>query len=228
MEPWAVVNAAGYVRVDDAERDREGCRDVNAGGAVAVARACDRVKARLVTFSSDLVFDGEQSKPYVESDVVSPLNVYGRSKVEAERGVQEVLSSALIVRTSAFFGPEDAHNFVTVTLRRLEKRESVKASTSVVSPTYVPDLVDVTLDLLVDDAEGVWHLSNRGEVSWAELARRSAEMASMDESLIEACTPRELGLAAPRPVYSALGSERGILLPSLDDSLGRYFEARRG
>ncbi|HEY1404899.1 MAG TPA: family 1 glycosylhydrolase, partial [Pyrinomonadaceae bacterium] len=91
FDPWAVVNTAGYVRVDDAEREAEKCMRENAQGAATLAAACARSGAALLTFSSDLVFDGTKGVPYVESDEVSPLNVYGRSKAEAERRVLELL-----------------------------------------------------------------------------------------------------------------------------------------
>ena len=105
--------------------------------------------------------------PYVESDPVGPLNVYGRTKIEAERRVLALDPAALVVRTSAFFGPSDRANFVTRVLDTLERGETVRAaSDAIVSPTYVPDLVNRALDLLIDGAAGVWHLANAGALSW--------------------------------------------------------------
>src|SRR5205823_1854885 len=117
--PWAVVNAAGYVRVDDAEREPEACFRANADGPAVLAAACASRGVQLLTFSSDLVFDGSKGAPYVESDPVSPLNVYGRSKADAEVRVLRELPAALVVRTSAFFGPWDEYNFVTMALRTM-------------------------------------------------------------------------------------------------------------
>src|SRR5690606_12524688 len=117
VRPWAVVNAAGYVRVDDAERECDACLRDNLIGARLLAEACARRGIALLTFSSDLVFDGRRATPYVENEPVGPLGVYGRSKAEAEREVLACLPEALVVRTSAFFGPWDAHNFVTCALR---------------------------------------------------------------------------------------------------------------
>jgi dTDP-4-dehydrorhamnose reductase len=91
----------------------------------------------------------------------------------------------------------------------------------------VPDLVQASLDLLIDDEQGIWHLSNRGAVSWYEFARTAAGMASFDPSLIEPCEPSELGWSALRPSYSALGSERGWLLPCWEESLERYVYDRQ-
>ena len=108
-----------------------------------------------MTFSSDLVFDGAQSSPYVENDAVSPLNVYGRSKARSEALVLDRYPDALVVRTSAFFSPWDEHNFVTSALRALRAGQSFPAAQDMtVSPTYVPDLVDACLDLLIDRESG--------------------------------------------------------------------------
>ena len=223
VRPWAVINTAGYVRVDEAELEPERCFRENTTGAATLARECARRSLPLLTFSSDLVFDGLGQTPYVESDAVAPLNLYGRSKAEAERLVLASDASALVVRTSAFFGPRDGHNFVTVALRALAGGESFAAADDVrVSPTYVPDLVRACLDLLVDGESGIWHLATAGEATWAELARRAASLAGLDPSLVEGVPIDDLGLAARRSRYSVLGSERGALLPSLDDALSRY------
>src|SRR5215208_722647 len=126
---WALVNAAGYVRVDDAERERDQCFRENTLGAAVLAAACARHGVRLVTFSSDLVFDGlGRKEPYVEADEVSPLGVYGRSKAEAEKLVLAALPSALVVRTSAFFGPWDEYNFLHAALSSLARGEEFVAA----------------------------------------------------------------------------------------------------
>jgi dTDP-4-dehydrorhamnose reductase len=222
-DPWAVVNTAGYVRVDDAERETEKCLRENALGAKTLASQCARLGAKLVTFSSDLVFDGRARVPYVESDAVSPINVYGRSKMEAEREVLSVLPTALVIRTSAFFGLWDEYNFVTIALRALASGKKFRAaSDALISPTFVPDLVHAALDLLIDNEQGIWHLANQGETSWADFARRAAEAAGLDTSLVEACSTESLSLPAPRPLHGVLSSERGTLLPPLDHALARY------
>jgi dTDP-4-dehydrorhamnose reductase len=221
--PWAVINTAGFVRVDDAEGDPRQWRE-NVDGPQCVARTCASRGVRLATFSSDLVFDGTKPSAYVESDATAPLNAYGRAKAEAERRVMAEYAGALVVRTAAFFGPWDRHNFVTVALDALRRGARFSAaSDQCVSPTYVPDLVQATLDLLVDGECGIWHLANRGAVTWAELARAVATLDGRDASLIDAVPSRQLGLSAPRPMYSPLASERGLLMPALEDALSRYF-----
>jgi dTDP-4-dehydrorhamnose reductase len=227
FRPWAVVNAAGYVRVDLAEQEPDRCHRENALGAAVLAAACREHAVRLLTFSSDLVFDGAVRTPYVESHRVAPLGVYGRSKAWAEAEVRRLLPSALIVRTSAFFGPWDEHNFLAAAVRQLGDGQAFAAASDiVVSPTYVPDLVEASLDLLVDGEQDLWHLANRGELTWADFARRAARAAGLDASLVEARPSPALRLAAPRPAYSALGTERGCPLPPLDDSLERWSRER--
>jgi dTDP-4-dehydrorhamnose reductase len=209
--------------VDDAERDAERCFRENTLGAERLAAACARHGITLATFSSDLVFDGRRVGAYVESDRVEPLGVYGRSKAEAEQRVLDRHPGSLVARTSAFFGPWDEYNFVTLALRALrERRTFAAAADATISPTYVPDLVHATLDLLVDSESGIWHLANDGAVTWAELARRAAALAGIPDETLHACPTCDLALAAPRPRNSALASERGQLLPRLEDALTRY------
>ena len=221
--PWAVVNTAAFVRVDEAEAREDACRRENADALAVLASACAAHGLPLVAFSSDLVFDGAKERPYVESDRVSPLNVYGLTKAEGEKRALALHPETLVIRTSAFFGPWDEFNFVTLALGALAAGEPFAAAEdAVVSPTYVPDLVDAALDLLIDGETGVWHVANGGALTWADLAEAAAERAGVPATTLERAPTAALGLAAPRPRYSALASERGSLLPALDDALGRY------
>ena len=228
MKPWAVINTAGYVRVDQAEAEPEKCFRENVEGPMLLAEACAERKLPLVTFSSDLVFGGQHHQPYVESDGVNPLNVYGHSKAAAEKEVLRILPRALVVRTSWFFGPWDEYNFVTSILERLRRGEKVAVAGDMeFSATYVPQLVDACLDLLMDEEGGIWHLANEGSASWAELARRVAALGGERAGLIEEKPRAELNLRALLPGYSALGSEKGRLLPTLEEALQHYFNDRR-
>jgi dTDP-4-dehydrorhamnose reductase len=223
MKPWAVINAAGYVRVDDAEWDSVACYRANREAAINLARACESRRIRLATFSSDLVFDGEQATPYTEVDPTNPLGVYGKSKADAEAAMLALRDQPLIVRTSAFFGPWDSYNFLAKACAALENGLPFEAANDlVVSPTYVPDLVNATLDLLIEDESGLWHLANAGGTSWADFARCAAEMAGLDMSLIIDKPASALGYVARRPRYSALTSARGQIMPSLEDAIARY------
>ena len=226
-KPWAIVNAGGYVRVDEAETDAERCLRENTQGPTVLALAAIRHGLRFMTFSSDLVFDGRLERAYVESDAAAPLGVYGRSKADAERRVLDADPQALVIRTSAFFGPWDRHNIVTQAIDALaDGRGFTAPADGVVSPTYVPDLVDACLDLLIDKECGIWHLSNGEAMRWPELIRRACAAAGIDAAGLEERSTADLGMLAARPVNSALSSERGLILPAFDDALTRYLRER--
>jgi len=225
--PWAIVNASGYVRVDAAENDVDRCFRENAHGPAVLAAACARHGVHLTTFSSDLVFDGRQNNPYVETDAVAPINIYGKSKAEGERTVLDCNPGALVVRTSSFFGPWDHFNFVFQALGALETGAPFAAANDItVSPTYVPDLVHTCLDLIIDRESGVWHLTNGHPVTWLEFANKAADQAGIDCSRLESQSAAACNYVAARPQYSALHSKRALLLPTLDDALGRFLAAR--
>jgi dTDP-4-dehydrorhamnose reductase len=222
--PELVINAAGYVRVDDAEADAASCYAANATAASIVARQAARRGIPFLTFSSDLVFDGRKRTPYVESDCTAPLNVYGASKVRAEKEVLSVHDDALVIRTGAFFGPWDDFNFATRSLRQMaDGTPVVVPSNGVVSPTYVPDLANASLDLLLDGDRGVWHLANEGAVSWHEFAAMLARRAGFADDFLLPQTIDSGNTAASYPAYSVLTSERGAVMPSLYDGIDRYF-----
>lgn len=228
IKPWAVVNTAGWVRVDEAEDDEAGCMAANATAAGVLARACAERGIRLATFSSDLVFDGRSRRPYVETDAPNPLNVYGRSKAEAERLVLEASGEPLVIRTAAFFSAADPHNFAVWAARELAAGRTVRAAEDcVVSPTYVPDLVRASLDFLIDGETGIRHLANGGAVSWAEFAVRVAEALELDPGKVQGAPASEMGWKAERPSRAALGTVRGQILPSFEAALARFADAFR-
>ena len=218
FEPWAVINAAGFVRVGDAARERAACFAWNADGAENLARACDRAGIPFVTFSSDLVFDGRLGRDYDEEDPVSPACTYGDSKAEAERRVLAATDRALIIRTAAFFGPWDRYTFAWHVLAALARGERVEACPrSFVSPTFVPDLCHAALDLLIDGETGIRHLANQGRVSWHEFAGQVAEGAGYDPALVVA-TPGREGRS------TGLTSVRGRLLRPFEAALRAWLD----
>ncbi len=217
-KPWAIINTAGFVRVAEAERLSDECFMINATGPELLARACALGGIPLVTFSSDLVFDGKLGRSYVEPDAPAPANAYGRSKAEAEARLLAIDSDALIIRTSAFFGPWDRSNFLFDTIERLKRGEDVVAcDKTIVSPTYVPDLVHAALDLLLDDEKGIWHLTNQGAVSWHDLAREVAGVARAGKDRVRVAETTAQS-------DTSLTSSRGQLLRPLDQALSDFLE----
>lgn len=224
--PWAVINASGWVRVDDAELEPEACMKANAEGAADLARACADLDIRTVNFSSDLVFDGRKGMDYGESDSPSPINVYGRSKARMEERISALPGAHLIIRTAAFFSPFDAFNFAIHVDRTLARGDRFGAADAVVSPTYVPDLCDGVLDLLMDGEQGLWHLSSGVSLSWADFAQRVALACGRDPSLVDVVPMDLMDWRARRPEASGLISEKGRILPLLEAALDRFSRHR--
>jgi dTDP-4-dehydrorhamnose reductase len=223
-KPWAIINASGFVNVDLAETQTTKCYLANMTGPLLLAKACREMGIRMVTFSSDMVFSGTKSSPYTELDAARPLNHYGKSKAMSEAAIGSVDPAILIIRTSAFFGPWDQYNFAYRILQDLkEKKRCLVANDVTISPTYVPDLVHASLDLLIDEEEGLWHVTNNGAFSWAEFAREIAERAKLSQNSVASCSQEEMAWKARRPRYSALQSSKGVSLSSIDDALTRYF-----
>lgn len=226
VKPWAVINATGYVSIDNAEKDPAGCYAINTDASASIARICARYDLPLVSFSSDQVFAGDKQLPYTEGDKIQPLNVYGHSKALAEQQIMQAHKQALVIRTSAFFGPWDKYNFAYDVLEQLAAAGSFTVmDKGTVSPTYVPDLVNATLDLLIDSESGIWHLSNCGALSWHDFARAIAERGGHSAKQIYLSGNENL-LIAKRPAYSALTSHRGLMLPTLDKAMHSFFTQR--
>ena len=149
--------------------------------------------------------------------------MYGHSKLLAEQAVLAHHPQALVVRTSAFFSAWDTHNFVHHALAAVRSGQSFAAAHDVaITPTYVPDLVNTALDLLLDGERGLWHLTNQGTYTWAELARLAVSAAGLDVAGVVPQPAAAFNWAAPRPRFSALRSQQGLLLPSVESGLHRY------
>lgn len=145
----------------------------------------------------------------------------------AEQNVLQHHTGALVVRTSAFFGPWDEHNFVAQALGAVGRGEPFAAPDDVtISPTYVPDLVHCCLDRMIDGECGIWHLTNGTAVTWHALAQTAARLAGIDSGTLIGQANEPSGRQAARPAYSVLGSTRGSMLPSLDSALARFVTAR--
>lgn len=220
-KPWAIVNATGLADIERAERERELCLEINAAAAANLAAACAHADIGLLCFSSAEVFGGEQRKPYRETDAAAALNHYGRSKIEMERRVLAAMPGALVVRTGPLFGI--AEGFPVRAVRRMASGGSVEAAADqVVSPTFLPHVVNAALDLLIDGAEGRWHLANTGSVSYADFACMAAGACGIAKGAVEPKLRSEMGWAAERPAYSALASDWGALLPDLEEALALW------
>jgi dTDP-4-dehydrorhamnose reductase len=212
-----VLHAAAWTDVDGAEADPQAAAAVNVGGTANVAS----LGAPLVYYSTDYVFDGRKSEPYLESDGPNPLSAYGRSKLHGEAAAGE---QAWIVRSSWLFGAT-GYNFVRTMLRLGAELDEV----SVVddqrgSPTYVGHLAAATREVL-ELPYGVYHVAAGGECTWAELAEAIFAEARL-ACRVRRISSAELGRPAPRPAYSVLRSEKGApVLPHWREGLREAIRA---
>jgi dTDP-4-dehydrorhamnose reductase len=195
--PDLVLHAAAWTDVDGAEADPAGAAAANVAGTRNVVA----LGAPLVYYSTDYVFDGSKREPYVESDIPMPTSVYGRTKLDGEREVEQ----GWIVRSSWLFG-STGHNFVRTMLRLGAERDEVAVvDDQRGSPTYVGHLADATRRLIELDP-GLYHLGADGDCTWAEFAEAIFEAAGLD-CRVRRITTSQLGRPAPRPAYSVLRSE---------------------
>lgn len=226
--PDAVIHCAAYTQVDRAEEEPEQCFAVNALGTRNIAHACRAVGAKLLYISTDYVFPGTGERPYEPEDETGPLGIYGKSKLEGEHAVRELLDRFFIVRISWAFGINGG-NFIRTMLRLSETVETVRVvADQVGSPTYTADLAPLLCDMIQTEKYGIYHASNEGFCSWAELAE-AVFAAAGRQTKVQRVTTAEYGAKAPRPHNSRLSKtklpERGFCpLPWWQDGLKRFLE----
>jgi dTDP-4-dehydrorhamnose reductase len=221
----AITDAAAYNAVERAGEEIDQAYHVNAFGPYLIARTAALKDIPFLHVSTDYVFDGVQGE-YTESDVPSPLNVYGASKHAGEELVRLAHSQSYIVRTSALFG--GTASFVE---RMLEKKDEVRVvSDQKTVPTYTGDLAEAIHALIEKAAPfGIYHLVNGGSATWEEFA--TAIFAAADRSVtVHAISTAESGTHIERPVSTVLKNEKGkvlgIVLPPWQDGLVRYLASR--
>lgn len=221
--PWAVINTVDYQDIDKAEVQPDLCRMDNIVAAVNLSEICKASEIKFLSFSTDLVFNGNRKEPYIESCKVAPLNVYGFSKAAAEQQILKHNPSALIIRTSACFSLHNENNYIGSFLKKIENGTKVQvAKDIIISPTYTPDLINTSLDILIDGEKGIWHLTNRGSESWADFLMKLVETSGYDCKYIDPRFSRDLKFIAKRPRYSVLESERASLMPTFEQALNEY------
>ena len=225
--PDAVLNCAAYTDVDGAEDDRATADAVNHIGAGLVADAAAEVGSSIVHVSTDYVFDGSKREPWVESDPVGPLGVYGATKLGGERLVAAANPAHIIVRSAWLYGA-GGRNFVDTMLALGAERDEVSVVTDQVgSPTWTGHLAGAIVALAERGETGIHHIAGTGECSWNEFAREIFARAGIDCRVLPA-TSEQFPRPARRPAYSVLGSERRdpVVLPSWQQGLAAYLATR--
>ena len=222
VRPDVVLNGAAYNAVDRAQTP-QGAADalrINAQGVANLALSCAALEIPLVHFSSDFVFDGRKSSPYLETDATGPLSIYGASKLCGEAIALSSSPRNLAIRVCRLFGPtiengsgsarKPGGNFPLLMLRLARERGGVRViDDQIGSPSYTPDLARAVWQLLGNGATGLFHLSNAGEVSFADYAQTIFEIAGV-ECPVERVSSEQYGAPAQRPAYSTLDNSKAI------------------
>ena len=207
-QPTLILHAAAWTDVDGAETDRDGAYRANVLANRYVAEAAKAVGARLVTVSTDFVFDGHKREPYVESDATGPISYYGETKLLGEQAALEAYPEGTWVVRTAWVYDEQGTNFPRLIMRLSETRDVLRVvEDQVGSPTYAGHLAPVLLDLPEVAAAGIHHIAGNGAATrreWAEAVLAEAGRTTV----VEGATSDEFPTPAERPAYSALGSER--------------------
>jgi dTDP-4-dehydrorhamnose reductase len=210
LRPQVVINVAAFTDVDGCESQRERAFSVNADGAGHVARGCRSAGSRLIHLSTDYVFDGTSRIPYSEEAPPSPINVYGESKLQGEKAVQEAEGNYLILRTAWLYG-KHGKNFVDTILRLASQQEELRVvDDQRGSPTFTRDLSRAIAQLLDKEVRGILNVTNSGSCTWFEFARKILEMRKPrnDRLRLTPISSEELARPAPRPANSVFDCSR--------------------
>ena len=206
VRPDCIVLSAAYTDVDGCELNPQLATAVNTQGALNVANAAAKSKAKLLFISTDYVFDGTNAKPYETTDPRNPINWYGHSKAEAERRVVEILPNACIVRTSWLFGA-GGKCFPDTILRLGATRPQIEVvNDQRGSPTYTDDLALAIVQLCRAGATGIVHCTNAGDCTWYEFAREVIHQGGLTANILPTTTEKFVR-PANRPRYSVLSPQ---------------------
>jgi dTDP-4-dehydrorhamnose reductase len=232
LRPEIVIHLAAYTDVDGCERDQEKAFAVNAEGTKHVVLAASTCRAKVVYLSTDYVFDGEKGDPYLENDPPHPLNIYGRSKLEGERYVQEGVKDFLVIRTQWLYGPF-GRNFVDAILQQAKVKSALAiVNDQVGSPTYTLDLARAISELIRVEARGIFHATNSDFCTWYAFAETILKLSGVNRVKVLPISSKELGRPATRPSYSVLSGQKlkketGLTMRSWAEALKDYLSTYR-
>lgn len=228
--PDIVINAAAYTAVDNCETHYNDAYAVNALGPKYLAISCKNMNIPLIHISTDYVFEGSKKSPLVEEDKIGPKTVYGKTKLEGEKFIQENCKKYFIIRTAWLFGI-NGKNFVQTMLNLSKNQKEIRVvNDQVGSPTFSYDLAISIKELLNSDKYGIYHLTNKGECSWYEFAKKIFELSKIDIKVIPVSS-EEYPRPAPRPHYSVLSNQKWINsgftpMRNYEDALNEYLNLK--
>jgi len=201
LSPEVVINCAAYTKVDQAEKDL--AYQINALGAKNVSFASLKIKAKVVYFSTDYVFDGAKNSPYTELDKPNPLSIYGKSKLFGEEFTKQFNPNHLILRISWLYGINGSNFVKTIVKLAKEKGELKVVDDQFGTPTYTFDVVKQTWKLIQEDSVGLYHSSNTGQTTWFDFAKEIVEQLNLNAKVLPIKTS-EFPTLAKRPSFSVL------------------------
>lgn len=230
FKPNYCINAAAYTAVDKAESEPEKAHLINAVGTQNIAEVCKKTNCILLHISTDFVFDGTKKTPYTEEDQPNPTGVYGQTKLDGEKAIQNTLDNYFIIRTSWVYSQFGA-NFMKTMLRLASERDSISVvNDQIGTPTHALDLAECLLKIIqtnnrqpTTDNFGIYHFSNEGQCSWYDFAKKIFEINNINLNL-QAIPTTSYPTPAQRPCYSVLDKSKikrvfGIEIKNWDESL---------
>ena len=231
-----IINCAAYTAVDKAEDDHAMAQKLNADALINICTAAKHYGAKLIHFSTDYVFDGSSSVPYIETDSTNPQSVYGRTKLQGEQNIVGLLPEHYIIRTAWLYGRNGA-NFVSTMLRLMNEKDSLKVvNDQRGSPTYAVDLAKAVLRIMQVDSHryGIYHYSKEGNITWydfsCEIYRQGKRIGLIKRACsVVPCTSSEFPQKAHRPSFSLLNKQKiketfSLSVPNWNESLSLYLK----
>ncbi len=212
-KPQIIINAAAYTAVDKAESEVEVANAVNGIAPGIIAEEADKLGAFPIHISTDYVFDGNNSRPYLETDTINPLSVYGKTKLAGEEAIQQCCTNYLILRTAWVYGTFGKSNFVKTMLRLGGEREEIRVvADQIGSPTWARDIAGAIARILLQvspEITGIYHYTNSGVTTWYDFAVTIFEEAQqlgfpLKVQRIVPISTSEYPTPARRPSYSVL------------------------
>ncbi len=210
-----IINCAAYTAVDKAEEEQDLANRINHLAVKQLAQIAKNQQAKLIHISTDYVFNGESDKPYTETDVTNPINVYGKTKLAGEKALQEIMpTDAIIIRTSWVYS-EYGNNFVKTMLRLGKERDELNVvDDQIGSPTYATDLAKAILTIInnkdCQDKEWptqIYHYSNEGEISWYKFAREVFKLVKID-CKVNSIPTEQYPTPARRPINTLMNKDK--------------------
>lgn len=226
-----IINCAGYTAVDKAENDSTKAYEVNVTGVENIAEVAKQHEVNVIHISTDYVFDGTSKIAYTEDMTTNPLSVYGSTKVKGEDALKRMDIGWMVIRTSWMFS-EYGNNFVKLMIRLMSEKDKLTVvEDEIGSPTYAADLAEMIIHILQSSEKdewktGIYHFSNRGEVSRFEFTREIKRLAGIKNCELIPISAKEYGSKVIRPAYSTLNPSKianiyGVKIPTWEEALER-------